>query len=130
VAFSPGDNAVSTIIKVKDRTKISDLREELAGPLVIDPLDFAAHMAKIARAGLGQFALWTGLLVGGMVFFSLGSIELLIAVLLPLAFGLFWAIGLMGMIGLPIDLMNSVFVIFIIGVGEDYSVFLTTNRLN
>jgi 1-acyl-sn-glycerol-3-phosphate acyltransferase len=130
VAFSPGDNAVSTIIKVKDRTKISDLREELAGPLVIDPLDFAAHMAKIARAGLGQFALWTGLLVGGMVFFSLGSIELLIAVLLPLAFGLFWAIGLMGMIGLPIDLMNSVFVIFIIGVGEDYSVFLTTSRLD
>jgi len=30
----------------------------------------------------------------------------------------------------PIDLMNSIFVIFIIGVGEDYSVFLMTSKLD
>ena len=35
----------------------------------------------------------------------------------------------MGWLGLPIDLMNSIFVIFVIGVGEDYAVFLVTSKL-
>ena len=36
----------------------------------------------------------------------------------------------MGWLGLPINMMNSVFVIFIIGMGEDYSVFLVTSKMD
>ena len=36
----------------------------------------------------------------------------------------------MGWLGLPIDMMNCVFVLFIIGIGEDYSVFLATSKLD
>jgi len=74
--------------------------------------------------------LWTGIFVAIIVYLSLGSVELLFATLLPLAFGLLWTFGLMGWLGLPIDMMNSVFVIFIIGIGEDYSVFLVTSKLD
>ena len=80
--------------------------------------------------GLGHFALWTSVIVAAIVYLSLASIELVIAVLLPLGFGLFWTFGVMGWLGLPIDMMNSVFVLFIIGVGEDYSVFLVTSKLD
>ena len=48
----------------------------------------------------------------------------------PLAFALLWTFGVMGWLGLPIDMMNSVFVIFIIGIGEDYSVFMMTSKLD
>ena len=54
---------------------------------------------------------------------ALGAVELAVVTLLPLAFGLLWTLGIMGWLGLPIDMMNCVFVIFIIGIGEDYSVF-------
>ena len=36
----------------------------------------------------------------------------------------------MGLLGLPINVMNCVFVIFVIGMGEDYSVFLATSKLD
>src|SRR2546427_8503930 len=98
--------------------------------IVLDHKDFVEHIARLAKGGLGHFALWTGVIVAAIVYLSLASIELVVAVLLPLAFGLLWTFGVMGWLGLPIDIMNSVFVIFIIGVGEDYSVFLVTSKLD
>jgi SAM-dependent methyltransferase len=50
--------------------------------------------------------------------------------MMPLAFGLLWTFGAMGWLGLPVDLMNSIFVVFILGIGEDYSVFFVSCRLD
>ncbi|HEY3861690.1 MAG TPA: 1-acyl-sn-glycerol-3-phosphate acyltransferase [Verrucomicrobiae bacterium] len=130
VALGPGDNAVSTLLKLKDRAQIAPLRRELAGMIVLDKKDFAEHIAHLAKEGLGRFAWRTAVLVTVIVYLALGSIELAAATLLPLAFALLWTFGVMGWLGLPIDMMNSVFVIFIIGIGEDYSVFMMTSKLD
>jgi uncharacterized protein len=130
VALAPGDNAVSTLLKVEDHTQIRRLRQELSGIILLDQKSFAEHIAFLAKEGLGRFALWTAILVTVIVYLSLGSIELVVATLLPLAFALLWTFGVMGWLGLPIDMMNSVFVIFIIGIGEDYSVFMMTSKLD
>ena len=130
VALGANDNAVSTLVKLEDRSQIGKLRQALPGMIVLDHKNFVEHIAKLAKDGLGHFALWTGVTVAVIVYLSLASIELVVAVLLPLAFGLLWTFGVMGWLGLPIDMMNSVFVIFIIGIGEDYSVFLVTSKLD
>jgi 1-acyl-sn-glycerol-3-phosphate acyltransferase len=98
--------------------------------IVLDHKAFADHIAGLAKSGLGQFALWTAVVVAAILYLTLASIELVVVTLLPLAFGLLWTFGAMGWLGLKIDLMNSVFVIFIIGAGEDYGVFLVTNKLD
>jgi 1-acyl-sn-glycerol-3-phosphate acyltransferase len=130
VAAGPGDTAVSTLLKVEDGAPIGQLRQALSGMIVLDKKSFAAHIADLAKEGLGRFALWTGILVTVIVYLSVGAIELAAATLLPLAFALLWTFGTMGWLGLPIDMMNSVFVIFIIGIGEDYSVFMMTSKLD
>jgi 1-acyl-sn-glycerol-3-phosphate acyltransferase len=130
VALAPGDNAVSTLIKVNDHAQIGQLRQALPGMIVLDKKNFADHMAELAKEGLGRFALLTGILVAAIALFFLGSIELVVATLLPLLVGLLWTLGLMGWLSLPINMMNCVFVIFIIGIGEDYSVFLATSKLD
>ncbi|HEY2951870.1 MAG TPA: MMPL family transporter, partial [Verrucomicrobiae bacterium] len=130
IALGTNDNAVSTLLQLEDRSQVGNLRKVLPGMIILDHKDFVDHIARLAKDGLGSFALWTAVIVAAIVYFSLGSVELLVAVLLPLAFGLLWTFGLMGWLGLPIDMMNSVFVIFIIGIGEDYSVFLVTSKLD
>jgi 1-acyl-sn-glycerol-3-phosphate acyltransferase len=129
-ALAAGDNAVSTLIKLKDRSQVGKLRDALPGMIVLDQKNFADHIAALAKSGMGYFALWTGIAVAAIVYFALASIELVVATLLPLLVGLLWTLGLMGWLGLPIDMMNCVFVIFIIGIGEDYSVFLATSKLD
>ena len=130
VALAEGDVAVSTLIKLEDRSQTERLRRLLPGMIVLDHQNFTEHIARLARSGLGHFALWTALIVAAIVFFSHASVELMIATLLPIAVGLLWTLGLMGWFGLPIEIMNSVFVIFVIGAGEDYSVFLVTSKLD
>ncbi|MBP9902065.1 MAG: 1-acyl-sn-glycerol-3-phosphate acyltransferase, partial [Verrucomicrobia bacterium] len=130
LALGADDNAVSTMVKLKDRGSVGDLRASLPEMIVLDSKAFAGHIAGLAKSGLGHFALWTGIVVAALLFLTLGATELVAVTLLPLAFGLLWTFGVMGWLGVPIDLMNSIFVIFIIGVGEDYSVFLMTSKLD
>ena len=130
VALGTNDNAVSTLVKLRDRTAVERLRKELPGTIVLDGQDFAAHIASLAKSGLKGFAVWTGIVVGGLLLLSLASLDLVVVTLIPIAIGLLWTFGTMGFLGIPIDLMNSIFVIFIIGVGEDYSVFMVTAKLD
>ncbi len=130
VAQATNDTAVSTLIKLKDRSQVGQLREALPGMIVLDSKNFAEHIAALAKSGMGYFVLWTVVAVALIVYLALASIELVLATLLPLGFGLFWTLGLMGLLGLPIDMMNCVFVIFVIGIGEDYGVFLATSKLD
>jgi len=129
VALGTNDNAISTLVKMKERANAAKLRDTLPDVIVLDGKGLADHIAGLAKVGLKRFAIWTGVLVGVLLFLTLASLELVLVTLLPLAIGLLWTFGLMGWLGLPIDLMNSIFVIFVIGVGEDYAVFLVTSKL-
>lgn len=130
VALGTNDHAISTLVKLKDRAAVGQLRAALPDTIVLDSKGLADHIADMARDGLKRFALWSAVVVGGLLFLSLASVELVLMTLLPIAIGLTWTFGLMGWLGLPIDLMNSIFVIFVIGVSEDYAVFLVTSKLD
>ena len=124
------DTAVATLVKLADRTQADRLRERWPDVLVLDKVALTAHIAALARQGLGVFAVAATVLVAAILYVALGSLAMVAATLLPLAVGLVWTLGGMAWLGLPVDLMNSIFVIFIIGIGEDYSVFLVTSRLD
>jgi 1-acyl-sn-glycerol-3-phosphate acyltransferase len=130
VSVGTNDTAISTLIKLGDRSAAGALRDALPGFILIDQKNFADHIAALAKSGMGHFAFWTVVFVGAIAYFALGSVELVIATMLPIGFGLLWTLGFMGLLGLPINVMNCVFVIFVIGMGEDYSVFLATSKLD
>lgn len=130
VALGTNDQAISSLITLKDRSQLEKLRQQMPGIIVLDRKDFADHIASLGKSWLHHFTFWTGIIVAVIVLLTLGSFGLLVAVGLPLVIGLVWTFGLMGWLGLPIDMMNCVFVIFIIGVSEDYSVFMVTSKLS
>jgi len=130
VAVGDQDTAVGTLVQLEERAEVPALRSALPHAIVLDQQDFARHIAHLSKSGVGRFALWTGILVIVILFLALGSFELVLATLLPVALGLVWTFGAMGWLGLPIDMMNGMFVVFIIGIGEDYSVFLVTSKLD
>jgi predicted exporter/SAM-dependent methyltransferase len=130
VMVAGDDTAVATMVKLADRKQADRLRDRLPGVLVLDKVAFTEHIAGLAKQGLGTFAVATTVLVAAILYLTLGSLALVAATLLPIAVGLLWTFGAMGWLGLPVDMMNSIFVIFIIGIGEDYSVFFVTSRLD
>ncbi len=97
--------------------------------VVLDNRLFAAHLADFTRSGLRLFAAVSTIAIAAVLFLLLGRATLVAAALLPLATGVGLTFGCLGWFGISLNLANIVFVIFLIGVGIDYSVFLVTNRL-
>jgi SAM-dependent methyltransferase len=87
------------------------------------------EITQIARRALPEFGLLVAALNALLIFLLLGRVELVLVTLLPMAAGMLWTLGTLGLCGLPVDVANFVFVIFIVGVGGDYSLFLVLGEL-
>ena len=85
VALAPGDNAISTLVKLKDRGNADRLQAALPGTIVLDHKAFADHIARLVKHGLGKFAMGTGLAVAVLLYLTLASIEMVAATLLPMS---------------------------------------------
>ena len=93
-------------------------------------LRFEGDILGWSKHGLGSFAWRTGLVAAAVLYFALGSIELAMAVLLPVGIGFLWTLGAMGWLELPVNLMDRRFVVLFIGAGAVYSAILATGKLD
>ena len=98
--------------------------------LVLNKTALAAEIAQVARGGLLTFAFLILALNALLLLSLLGCWDLVGVTLLPVVAGLFWTLGTLGLLGVPISVANFIFVIFVVGVSIDYSLFLVTAKLD
>jgi uncharacterized protein len=89
----------------------------------------ATHTSKLVRDSMGRLGLVCLAVVVTILFLFMGRIELVLAVLLPLGLSLLWTLGLMGLLGIPVNMMNALFIVFIFGMAVDYAIFLVNDHL-
>lgn len=82
------------------------------------------HIAKITFDWLIKFAMLAFVFAFGYIYFISHKIKFVFAVLLPVVFGLAWCFGILGMLGIQINIVSAIFVIFAVCVAQDYAVFL------
>ena len=128
-----GRVSVCTLVKVKDRESFLELhnalQNEVPGALLLNKAALSDEIIRIAKRALPVFAALVAVLNAVLLFLLLGRVELVLITLLPMAAGLFWTLGTLGLMGLPIDMANFIFAIFVIGVGGDYSLFMVMAEL-
>ena len=66
-----------------------------------------------------------GLIVFLFLWFSLGSLELVMLSFLPMAVSWVWILGLMSLFDIHFNLVNIILATFIFGQGDDYTIFMT-----
>ena len=124
---------LTTLVKVADTEKFHRLRAAVKAAvpdaLLLNKAALSDEITQVARHALPVFGLLVAALNAFLIFLLLGRIELVLVTLLPMAAGIFWTLGTLGLCGLPIDVANFVFVIFVVGVGGDYSLFLVLSEL-
>ena len=128
-----GRVSVCTLVKAGNQTGFPALRQaiqkEAPGALLLNKTALSEEIIHIARRALPVFAALVVALNAVLLFVLLGRVELVLITLLPMAAGMFWTLGTMGLIGQPIDMANFIFAIFVIGVGGDYSLFMVMAEL-
>lgn len=128
-----GAYAASTFF-VDDVDAFESVRDEIArnfqGAIVIDTRWFSDHIQDLAWDGLLTLAL----LAAGAVTLCLASFlhrpELVVHVLLPIVLSVAVTLGILGHLGVSINLVSILFIIFIFGVGVDFSIFLAGSALS
>ncbi len=90
----------------------------------IDTTFLGECVASSAFDWLVNFALFAFALAFVYLYMVFRRCLLVLSVLLPVAMGLMWSFGLMGALGVSINIVNAVFVIFAVCLAQDYAVFL------
>ncbi len=128
-----GRVSVCTLVKAGNRASLLRLREaihkEAPGALLLNQAAMTDEIIRVARRALPVFAALVVALNAALLFVLLGRMELVLITLLPMAAGVFWTLGVLGLLGQPIDMANFIFAIFVIGVGGDYSLFMVMAEL-
>jgi uncharacterized protein len=128
-----GRHFVTTLVKVKDRESYRQLRaavrNQVPDAMFLNKTALSDEITRIARRALPAFSLLVAVLNALLLYLLLGRAVLVLITLLPMAAGVFWTLGSLGLLGLPIDMSNFIFVIFVIGVGGDYSLFMVLAEL-
>jgi len=128
-----GSVSICTLVKAPDRRSFLRLREavlkETPGALLLNKAALTDEIARVSKNVLPVFGVLVAVLNALLLFLLLGRLELVLITLLPMAAGVFWTLGTLGLLGLPIDMSNFIFVIFVIGVGGDYSLFMVMAEL-
>lgn len=106
-----------------DPARVTELRAALPSAIVLNKGSFVARMVGFIQGDLlvvGGLAVVLVVLVLAMTFRSLR--EVLVA-LVPVAGGMIWTLGLMSLLGIPFNIINTLVTVFIAGLGIDYGIF-------
>ena len=124
------DTAITTLVKLPSPAHYAAvanrIKDAVPGAVLLNRVAFSQHIARLSKRGLARFALMVTIADALILLLLLRHPKWVLIVLLPIGVGLLWTFGMMGLLGLPINIINFVFVIFVIGVGIDYSLFLVT----
>ncbi len=90
---------------------------------------FVEHVAGLARTELRRLALVASLAALVVLYLFFGRVELVLAVSLPVWLSAVFTLGILGWADQPINLISSLFIIFVFGIGIHYSIALVTNAM-
>lgn len=125
VTVKPHSASVSSLLKVDPARKaeVYAALETQPGTVVIDKQYTANRLAELIRDEFNTIAWMTSLLVFFALLLSYGRIELALITFIPMLVSWVWILGIMGLFGIPFNIVNIILSTFIFGLGDDYSIF-------
>lgn len=127
----PGKATVVTMLKVNrnDKQVVYDAFESNNTVTVVDKQYLAGRLVEIVREDFTSIALMSSILVFSVLLVSFGRIELALVSFIPMLITWIWILGLMGLFGIPFNIVNIIISTLIFGLGDDYSLFIMDGLL-
>ena len=134
VVFQENEVLILTTLNIKNKSFIpqiiEQIKSEIDGSLFLDKRYFVekmtSHVAKEFKR-LFFFAAASMILVLSLFFRNL---KIVLITICPVFLSAFITAGILGLTDIPINLISMIFIIFVFGVGVDFSIFLTNHELH
>ncbi|MBU8850110.1 MAG: MMPL family transporter [Desulfobacterales bacterium] len=134
VVFQENEVLILTTLNIKNKSLIPQITEQIKskinGSMFLDKRYFiekmTSHVAKEFKR-LFFFAAASMILVLAVFFRNL---KIVLITVCPVFLSAFITAGILGLTDIPINLISMIFIIFVFGVGVDFSIFLTNHELH
>ncbi|MBZ0137963.1 MAG: MMPL family transporter [Planctomycetes bacterium] len=106
-----------------DAARLGELKARQPSGVVLNKAAFVGRMIEFIRRDLilmGGLSLVLVLVVLGLTFRNLREV---LTALVPVGGGMIWTLGLMSLLGIPFNIINTLVTVFIAGLGIDYGIF-------
>ena len=106
------------------------IKGALPGTLVINKPYLIEKISTRVADEFKEFLIWAALSIVVVLFFCMRKIKPVITTIIPVTLSAIVTTGLLGLFGISINLISIIFIIFVFGVGVDFSIFLVHNGLS
>lgn len=125
---------ILTTLTTSERANLKKIEKHLKGVLpdciFMDKKQFVEHTTHQVKTEFKKLLLVAALAILVMLYLFFGRIELVLAVLFPVLLSSAMTLGVLGFLEIPLNLFSILFIIFVFGVGIDFSIFLLTSALS
>jgi predicted RND superfamily exporter protein len=106
-----------------DEAMADELRALAPSAIVLNKASFTGRMVRFIRDDLLLVGGMSLLLVVTLLVLTFGRLRDVAIALVPVAGGMIWTLGLMGLLGIRFNIINTLVTVFIAGLGIDYGIF-------
>lgn len=129
VSIDPDKAMLLTSLKLRNEDNdyeavAGSIEKAVPGAITSNGRHFVQRIVRLIHMEMKRLGGVTLIFVAIAMAFYAKRVGTFVRLLLPLFLSLFWTFGMMGWLGIKINIMNSIIVIFIFGVVDDYCVFL------
>lgn len=107
-----------------DSFLFSRIEEILPGAIVTNGKYFVEHIIELIHSEMRRLGAIIFVFVAIAMAIYARNVKTFFRLMLPLFLSLLWMFGVMGWLGIRVNIMNSVVIIFVFGIVDDYCVFL------
>ncbi|MBC7827720.1 MAG: 1-acyl-sn-glycerol-3-phosphate acyltransferase [Chitinophagaceae bacterium] len=122
---------VVTMLKVDRNNKqlVYEAFDANSDVTVVDKQYLAGRLVEIVKLDFASIAIMSAVLVFTVLLISFGRIELALVSFIPMFITWIWILGIMGLFGIPFNIVNIIISTLIFGLGDDYSLFIMDGLL-
>lgn len=129
----PDRTLALTTARIEDKALIpaisQEIKNQIPGTLVIDKPWFIQRVTALVAEEFTDFLVWACLAMVAVLWICQRRVRVVAAIIAPVSLSAVITAGLLGLAGIPVNLISIVFIIFVFGVGVDYAIFLIHHEL-
>ena len=124
-AFAPFLTLMTDGLQPQQADYFEPVSQFLGGQHLINAKNVGAQLVEILQDSFNYVSFVCGFVVFVFLWLSFRRLELALLSFLPLAVSWLWILGLMQLLGIQFNIVNIILATFIVGHGDDYTIFIT-----
>ena len=127
------DVLILTTLNIKNKSVIPDIikkiKSEIDGSMFLDKKYFIKKMTTHVSSEFKRLFIFAAVSMIVVLSLFFRNLKIVLITICPVFLSAFITAGLLGLMNIPINLISMIFIIFVFGVGVDFSIFLMNHEL-